>query len=65
LFSAVTIGLGGVVYAVALRRGDDPSAALALIFGVMVSVALVGARMAGRVVVPAGLPGAVVRQPTG
>jgi hypothetical protein len=53
LFSAVFIGLGGIVFAVALRHDVDPRWALGLIDAVMVALALLGARMAGRVV-PAG-----------
>jgi MFS family permease len=53
LFSAVFIGLGGVVFAFALRHHADPRWALAVVDAVMVVLALVGVRMAHRVV-PAG-----------
>jgi MFS family permease len=65
LFSAVFIGSAGVIYAVALRHGDNPSWAFALIDAVMVALALLGAAMAGRVVTSEPRPSPRLRQPAG
>ena len=48
LFSAVTIGVGGAVYALGLRW-DDGAGALRVIFAVMVALAVLGVVVAGRV----------------
>jgi MFS family permease len=48
LFSAVTIGVGGAVYALGLRH-DDGAWALRLIYLVMVGIAVLGVLVAGRV----------------
>jgi MFS family permease len=48
LFSAVTIGVGGAVYALGLRW-DDGAWALRLIYAVMVAIAVLGVLVAGRV----------------
>ena len=48
LFSAVTIGVGGAVYALGLRW-DDGAWALRLIYAVMVALAVLGVVVAGRV----------------
>jgi MFS family permease len=57
LFAAVTIGVGGVIYAVGLRHSPDALWALRLVDLLMIALALVGVAVAGRV--RPGRPGAL------